>query len=124
MRQQRKSSGKKSYIRYENTVEIENYCAGKNIEFSEGVNQIISSFFEGNTTPNPQEEVNSLKRKIEYLTLIIQPCLLELIERSGELRTLTQLEPKAQQFGRQSRDQFEDLFMQMIQRVKEKYHVQ
>jgi hypothetical protein len=124
MRQQKKSSGKKSYIRYENAKEIESYCAGEKIDFSEAVNQIIATFFERNRTANAQEEFNSLKRKIEYLTLIIQPCLLELIERSGELRTLTQLEPKAQQFGRQSRDQFEDLFMQMISRVKEKYHVQ
>ncbi len=109
--------GKRTYIWAKNVQDVEQYCAEKNIEFNAGINRIIEEHFANDATQEDKNVVRDLKkieRKLDFISLIIQPSFLELLEVSGQLRSLVHDSERSGRDGKKVRKVFEGLYTQLL----------
>ncbi len=112
------ASGKKTYIRSQNVGQIEEYCASKKLDFTAGVNQILADFFSHNfakDSPDLASDIQRRQRKLELIKLMIQPSFLELLEVSGQLRSLVHDSQKSGRDGKKVRKVFEGLYTRILE---------
>lgn len=109
---------KKVYIRSRNAEKLEVFCQENNLSLTDAVNTMIDDYFIKEGEKKTAPHLTKIMRQLEFLNLILQPSLLELLEVSGQLRWLTNDKPKATATGQEVRKEFESLYKEFLELKK------
>jgi hypothetical protein len=111
------SQGKRTYIYAKNVGFVEAYQAQNQSSFNSAVNQIIAAHSRINVPSEAERmmsELRLLRKSVRDLHLIIPSSFLELLEISGQLRSLTANSRQAASDGMKVRATFENFFKEMF----------
>lgn len=109
--------GKMLYVRGRNLSLLEQYARDNKLGPSEALNEIIADHFRAKSTdddaPITKRDMAMLVKKLELINIILEPALLDLLEVSGHVRSISQNVPNADKLGRTIKERYSSFFKEI-----------